>query len=222
MEPQHGLHKRCEVMLDGACHLAVRRVEVAMGEAITHPGDVAPGVAWLGVEQPRRDRLDRFADLDLANPNPVDSQRDRVGESLRAHRAFQAGDRGQIDLHLEDAFQSAFKCQDREQARVLGKVDQEVHIAVLVVLAASDAAEDLQVAATCAANRLEQGLAMLSESPSKWSVRQPADGWISALQAKRELMTRGRDEPCQCRHRRLALARFVLADDALGHPCPSS
>lgn len=77
-------------MLDGARHLAVRRVEVAMGQTVAHPRDVAPRVAGLAVEQLRRDGLDCLADLDEADPDGVEYE--AIGKVASCHMAIDGRD----------------------------------------------------------------------------------------------------------------------------------
>ncbi len=52
----------------------MRRVEVAMGELVTHAGDVDPWDRWLGVKEFRADSLDGFADLDQPEPDGIEHQ----------------------------------------------------------------------------------------------------------------------------------------------------
>lgn len=66
MKAPNGGREGLEVILNGAGHLAVRRVEVAMREAVAHPGNVGPRLARLGVQQVGREGFDGLADLDQA------------------------------------------------------------------------------------------------------------------------------------------------------------
>ena len=74
MESQNGGLQRFEVLVDRAADVAVCGVEVSVGQAVTHPCDVAPGMSWLGVEQLGGDGLDRFADLDEADPDGIEDE----------------------------------------------------------------------------------------------------------------------------------------------------
>lgn len=60
--------------MDGAANVTMSRIEVPMGEAVAHARDVAPRVAWLGIKQVVGNGLDRFADLDEADPDGVEDQ----------------------------------------------------------------------------------------------------------------------------------------------------
>ena len=74
MKPNHRGPEGLKVVVDRAGDLAVGRVEVAMGQAVAHPGDVAPGVTRLGVEELWRDGLDRLSDLDEADADSIEDQ----------------------------------------------------------------------------------------------------------------------------------------------------
>jgi hypothetical protein len=54
-----------QVLVDGGLQDGVCGVEVAVGEVVSHPGDLLPGDGWLGVEQVTGQCLDRFADFQL-------------------------------------------------------------------------------------------------------------------------------------------------------------
>ena len=52
----------------------MRGVEVAVGEAVAHPGDLRPGECRFVGKQLSGESLDRFADLDQADPNGVEDE----------------------------------------------------------------------------------------------------------------------------------------------------
>jgi len=66
--------QRRKVRVDGCLDDGMRRVEVAMGELVTHAGDVDPWDLWLGVKEFRADSLDGFADLDQPEPDGIEHQ----------------------------------------------------------------------------------------------------------------------------------------------------
>lgn len=85
LESQHRSSEWFEVVLDGPRHVSVVRVEVPVGQSITHAGDVGPGVARLGVEKLGGDRLDGLADLDEPDPDSIEDE--AVGERTAGHVA---------------------------------------------------------------------------------------------------------------------------------------
>ena len=61
-------------MFNSTGDVAVVRVEVPMGEAITHPGNVSPGAARLSVEELWRDGLDGLTDLDESDADSIEDE----------------------------------------------------------------------------------------------------------------------------------------------------
>lgn len=81
----HRNFERLEIVFDGSGDVAVVRVEVPVGEAVTHAGDVAPGVGRLGVEELCRNRLDGLSDLDEPDSDSIEDK--AVGEPTACHVA---------------------------------------------------------------------------------------------------------------------------------------
>jgi hypothetical protein len=68
-----------QVLVDCGLQDGVGCVEVAVGQVITHPGDLAPGDRGLCVEQIGGQSLDGLTDLEQPDPDGVEDQ--PVGES---------------------------------------------------------------------------------------------------------------------------------------------
>ena len=86
------------------------------------------------------------------------------------------GSRAPARCPCRGAVGGALSRQDREQAGLLGKVDEKVDIAVRAVLSAGHAPEDPEVAGSRVPDRFEQGLAVL---PQPARERCPADRALS-------------------------------------------
>ncbi len=78
-------------MGDGPGHVAVLSVEVVVGQAVAHPGNVAPRQTRFACQQWFGQGLHRLADLDEPNPHGVVDQ--PVGQVAPLEVAPDGGDR---------------------------------------------------------------------------------------------------------------------------------
>ena len=81
-----------------------------------------------------------------------------------------AVDRRQVDVHVQDALQRALGGKDREQADVLGEVDEQVDVTARTILSAGDASEHPKVGSPRTMGRCKQGPVVLPQPSSKSSV----------------------------------------------------
>jgi len=112
---------------------------------------------------------------------------------------------------------SASSTPESDQSQPGRNVGEQVDVAVELVLASRNTAEDAQVGDAMSGRRRDK-LPAVSPHPSAERAGQPIDRALARQHPYVEIETRRRDQPSERGQRRLAMPRLVRTDDALRRP----